>query len=187
MGQVEVGPDALGGCWCPRKPSQAGAPCLRGREGPGKGSGSSPVYTSSPQTSQVPQSGSKITRLLPTLQEGGNCVCQKARPASLCMLSAVFLSHDFHIKLSSHDPVCYISVPFFFFFFFSPRISSLRSPLAGSGPRGSRRRGTRSRGGFAKTSAITSREHGSLRSSAGERQGGREGLRNLLTGFNWGL
>lgn len=58
---------------------------------------------------------SKITRLLPTLQEGGNCVCQKARPASLWMLSAVFLSHDFHIKLSSHDPVCYISVPFFFF------------------------------------------------------------------------
>lgn len=45
-------------------------------------------------------------------------MCQKACPASLWMLSAVFLSHDFHIKLSSHDPVCYISVPFFSFFFF---------------------------------------------------------------------
>lgn len=55
MGQVEFGPDALVGCWCPRKPSQAGAPCSRGREGPGKGSGSSPVYTSSPQTSQALQ------------------------------------------------------------------------------------------------------------------------------------
>lgn len=61
-------------------------------------------------------------------------MCQKACPASLWMLSAVFLSHDFHIKLSSHDPVCYISVPFFSFFFFFPCISSLHSPLAGSRP-----------------------------------------------------
>lgn len=70
------------------------------------------------------QFGSKIAGCCPRYRkEETACVRKCAQSPSKCFQQC-FLSHGFHIKLSSHDPVFYISVPFF------PHISGLYFPLA---------------------------------------------------------